>query len=66
MSVEERVERLENLVNALVKKIDNDKFFNDADKKGLRQAEGENSDGVTKNSADIDFIAMETGVDLEG
>ena len=44
MSVEERVERLENLVNALIKKIDNDKFFNDADKKGLRQAEGENSD----------------------
>lgn len=73
MTVEERLTNLENLVNALIKRIDNDKFYNDADKAGIRHTESqqgitisENSDNISQNSADIDFIAMESGIDLEG
>ena len=71
MSIEERLSNLEKLVDSLVKKIDNDKFYDSADKAGIRQTEGNhgeaiqtNTDDISQNSADIDYIAMETGVDL--
>lgn len=35
--MEERIERLEKLFNALLKRIDKDKFYNQADKGGIRQ-----------------------------
>ena len=73
MSIEDRLSNLENLVNSLIKRIDNDKFYDSADKAGIRQTEGnhgeqisEHSESISQNTADIDFIAMETGVDLEG
>ncbi len=38
MTIEKRVENLENLVDALSKKIDNNKFYTDADINGNRQS----------------------------
>lgn len=38
MTIEKRLENLENLVNALMKKIDNNKFYTDADISGNRQS----------------------------
>ena len=71
MSIEERLSNLEKLVDSLIKRIDNDKFYDSADKAGIRQTEGNhgeaiqtNTDDISQNSADIDYIAMETGVDL--
>lgn len=62
---------LRNLVLALIKRIDNDKFYDSADKNGIRHTEGQHGEALTEhtesiehNSADIDFIAMETGVEL--
>ena len=37
MTIEKRVENLENLVDALSRKIDNIKFYQDADTAGIRQ-----------------------------
>ena len=71
MSIEERLSNLEKLVDSLIKRIDNDKFYDSADKAGIRQTEGNhgeaiqtNTEDISQNSADIDYIAMETGVDL--
>lgn len=38
MTIEKRLENLENLVNALSKKIDNNKFYTDADINGNRKS----------------------------
>ena len=38
MTIEERLTNLENLVNALIKRIDNDKYYADADTAGIRQS----------------------------
>ena len=62
---------LRNLVYSLIKRIDNDKMYDSADKSGIRKTEGEHgeaisehSESISQNTADIDYIAMETGVDL--
>ena len=62
--LEMKVERLENLVNALISKINMDKAYSEADINGCRHTEGELSDDSEQARADIDFIAMETGVEL--
>ena len=38
MTIEERLTNLENLVNSLIKRINNDKFYSDADTAGIRQS----------------------------
>lgn len=38
MDIETRLTNLENLVNALIKRIDNDKFYTDADTQGIRKS----------------------------
>lgn len=38
MTIEERLTNLENLVNSLIKRIDKDKFYSDADSAGIRQS----------------------------
>lgn len=62
---------LRNLVNALIKRIDNDKFYDSADKNGIRQTEGQhgeaiesNSADIEKNSADIEYIAIMSDIDI--
>jgi len=37
MDIEKRVTNLENRLNSLIKRIDNDKFYSDADFAGVRQ-----------------------------
>ena len=71
MDLEKRVSDLENLVHNLISKLDKEKFYSDADTQGIRQASGEqgkviegHSESIDQNTADIDFIAMETGVEL--
>lgn len=38
MDIETRLTNLENLVNSLIKRIDKDKFYSDADSAGIRQS----------------------------
>ena len=64
MDLEKRVANLENLVGALIKRIDNDKFYDNADKSALRQTDGTQAEGIDRNSADIDYLAMMTEIDI--
>ena len=64
MSIDERVSKLEKLVNALIKRTDLDKFYQDADIAGVRRGNTDNATVNEQQAADIDFIAMETGVNL--
>ena len=71
MSIEERLSNLEKLVDSLIKRIDNDKFYDSADKMGIRQTEGNhgeaiavNSADIEKNSADIEYIAIMSDIDI--
>lgn len=63
--IETRVANLENLVHALSQKIDNNKFYTDADMQGNRQSISTTDGNVDQNTADIEYIAMMTDVDLE-
>ena len=65
MTTEKTLENLEKLVNALSKKIDNLAFYQAAAINGCRHSDGEMKNTADQNRADIDFIAMETGVDLD-
>ena len=53
MSIEERLSNLEKLVNSLIKRIDNDKFYDSADKMGIRQTEGNHSEAIEVNASDV-------------
>ena len=64
VKLEAKVERLENLVNALITKINMDKFYSDVDINGCRHTETSLVDESGQARADIDYIAMETGVEL--
>ena len=62
-------DELKSMVLNLISSINKKDGYDKADKDGIRLTEGnhyqEHSDGISQNSADIDFIAMETGVELE-
>ena len=71
MNNEERLSNLEKLVDSLIKRIDNDKFYDSADKAGIRQTEGNhgeaidtNTADIEKNSADIEYIAIMSDIDI--
>ena len=64
MDLETRVANLENLVGALIKRIDNDKFYANADTSALRQTDGTQANDIDRNSADIDYIAMMSEIDI--
>lgn len=49
-------EDLRNLVLALIKRIDNDKFYDSADKNGIRQTEGQHSEAINGNSTDLEDV----------
>lgn len=53
MSIEDRLSNLENLVNSLIKRIDNDKFYDSADKAGIRQTEGVHGEAIEVNASDV-------------
>ena len=57
MSIEKRLSNLEKLVNSLIKRIDNDKFYDSADKMGIRQTEGNLTSATTENDTAICDIA---------
>ena len=65
----EEFEQLKTMVLNLISSINKKEGYDKADKDGIRLTEGnhyqEHSDGISQSSADIDFIAMETGVELE-
>ena len=48
---------LRNLVLALIKRIDNDKYYDSADKNGIRQTEGNLTSATTENDTAICDIA---------
>lgn len=47
---------LRNLVLALIKRIDNDKYYDSADKNGMRQTEGQHSEAIEGNSTDLEDV----------
>ena len=51
--MEERIKNLENLVYALIKKVDSIKFYTDADINGDRQNIQGNANNITANASDI-------------
>lgn len=53
MSIEERLSNLEKLVDSLIKRIDNDKFYDSADKAGIRQTEGNHGEAIEVNASDV-------------
>lgn len=61
MDIETRVANLEKLVDSLIKKLNNDKFYDDADKAGMRQT---TSNGDEDNLAKIDYLSAMTGIDI--
>ena len=65
LTIETRLSNLENLVHALSQKIDNNKYYTDADMQGNRQSISTTDENVDQNTADIEYIAMMTDVDLE-
>ena len=56
MTTEERLTNLENLVYSLIKKVDNDKFYNEADKGGIRQTESQHLEMINDNSNDVSDV----------
>ena len=61
MNLERRITNLENIVDSLVKKLNNDKFYDDADKSSMKQT---TNNGDDDNAAKIDYLAMMTHVDI--
>ena len=49
-------EDLRNLVYSLISRIDNDKFYDKADKNGIRQTEGIHSGEIEANTTDISDV----------
>lgn len=68
LTLEKRVEILEKLVNALIKRIDNDKIYQSADTDSERIGIGNNSIGVAENDSaimDIAELSDENGTAIE-
>ena len=66
--LEKRLENLEKLVNGLIKKIDNNKFYQDADTASERIGIGNNTSGVAENDSaimDIAELSDENGTAIE-
>ena len=61
MDLETRVKNLETTFAAMINMMNNNKFYTDADIAGARHSA---TDSAEQLKADLDFIAMETGVDL--
>lgn len=53
MDIETRLTNLENLVTALSKKIDNIKFYQDADNAGMRQTENNQAVQIDANTVGV-------------
>ena len=53
MDIEKRLTNLENLVNALIKRIDNDKFYQSADDASEKKGISTNASGVEENGNGI-------------
>jgi hypothetical protein len=47
---------LRNLVLALIKRIDNDKYYDSADKDGIRQTENNHGEAINDNSSDLEDV----------
>lgn len=53
MDIEKRLTNLENLVNSLIKRIDNDKFYQNADTASEKKGISTNASGVEENGIGI-------------
>ena len=66
MTLEKRVANLEKLVASVISMYGIKSRYNEADKAALRDTDSKQGGDIGQNAADIDFIAMESGIDLEG
>ena len=71
MGIEEQIKELQNqvtnltnLVNGYIKNQEKAKIYQNTDIQGCRNTETGQERKIEQNTADIDFIAMETGVEL--
>jgi len=53
MNIDERVSKLEKLVNALIKRTDLDKFYQNADIEAERKGINDNTEAINDNTASI-------------
>lgn len=63
--LEKKCAMLQSYFDSLVKKSNLDKSYTDADISGVRSTTSTQGSDIEQNTADIDFIAMEAGIDLE-
>lgn len=57
MDIETRLTNLENLVHALINSLNLKDLYNNADKAGIRQAEGIHGQGISENDTAICDVA---------
>lgn len=60
-TIEKRLTNLENLVHAIIRKIDNDKFYQNADISGVRHGQGEIE---SKLQSEVDYLAIMTDTEM--
>lgn len=68
MDIERRLTNLENLVASLIKKINNDKFYDEADKSGIRSTNASNDEArktETSDNSDAIFELADMVAELE-
>ena len=68
MDLEKRITNLENLVASLIKRIDSDKFYDNADKAGIRNTEATNNEArktETSDNSDAIFELADMVAELE-
>ena len=72
MTLEQRVANCEHYIAALISDGNRKDRYNEFDKDALRDTDtkqgvviDKNVEDIDQNTADIDFIAMEAGIDLE-
>lgn len=61
MDLEKRLTNLENLVRAIIRKIDNDKFYQNADISGVRHGQAESE---SKLQSEVDYLAIMTDTEI--
>ena len=64
MTLEQRVANCEHYIAALISSTNLKDEYNEYDKEALRSTDNKQGGDIDQNTADIDFIAMEAGIDL--
>lgn len=61
MDLEKRLTNLENLIHALIRKMDNVKFYQNAEVAGVRHGQGEME---SRLQSEVDYLAIMTDTEM--